>query len=106
MSCTPMPFQLPHLACTDYISNQHLLPSLADTGGRLMYAYKDMLKLTGLSSQLYMLFTTLHALQPLPKFVRSMWHSHTCQLRCWAGGCTSSVPCNGPASGCGVRRGL
>ena len=93
-SCTPTPFQLPHLACTDYISNQHLLPSLVDAGGQLMYAYKDMLELAGLSSQLYTLFATLHTLRPLPEFVCSTWHSHTCRLRCRTGGCTSSVPCN------------
>ena len=61
--------RLPHLACADYISNRRLLPSLADAGGRLMYAYKDIFELVGLSSRLYTLFATLHALRPLPKFV-------------------------------------
>ena len=54
-----------------------------------MYAYKDILELAGLSSRLYTLFMTLHALWPLPEFVHGTWHSRTCQLRCWAGGYTS-----------------
>ena len=55
----PPPFWLHHLACTDYISNQCLLPLLTDVGGWLMYAYKDILELL---LQLYMLFATLHVL--------------------------------------------
>ncbi|KAJ7583528.1 ABC transporter transmembrane region 2-domain-containing protein [Mycena floridula] len=49
-----------------YISNRRLLLSLADAGGRLMYAYKDLLELAGLTTRLYTLLSTLHNLQPLP----------------------------------------
>lgn len=56
---------------TDYISNRRLLMSLADAGGRLMYAYKDLLELAGLTTRLYTLLSTLHHLKSLPEFVRS-----------------------------------
>ncbi|KJA26893.1 hypothetical protein HYPSUDRAFT_198675 [Hypholoma sublateritium FD-334 SS-4] len=42
-----------------YISNRRLLLSLADAGGRLMYAYKDLLELAGLTTRLYTLTSTL-----------------------------------------------
>jgi len=45
--------------------------SLADAGGRLMYAYKDLLELAGLTTRLYTLLSTLHHLKPLPEFVWS-----------------------------------
>ncbi|KAF8122549.1 ABC transporter transmembrane region 2-domain-containing protein [Boletus edulis] len=50
-----------------YISNRRLLLSLADAGGRLMYAYKDLVEVAGLTGRLYTLLSTLHnisALQP------------------------------------------
>lgn len=50
----------------DYISSRRLLLSLADAGGRLMYAYKDVLELAGLTTRLYTLLSTLHHLPPLP----------------------------------------
>ncbi|KAI0065247.1 hypothetical protein BV25DRAFT_1851548 [Artomyces pyxidatus] len=50
----------------NYISSRRLLLSLADAGGRLMYAYKDLLELAGLTTRLYTLLSTLHALPPLP----------------------------------------
>ncbi|KAF8660753.1 hypothetical protein AX16_001548 [Volvariella volvacea WC 439] len=49
-----------------YISNRRLLLSLADAGGRLMYAYKDLLELAGLTTRLYTLLSTLHNLPKLP----------------------------------------
>jgi len=49
-----------------YISNRRLLLSLADAGGRMMYAYKDLLELAGLTTRLYTLLSTLHNLPPLP----------------------------------------
>ncbi|KAF7969977.1 hypothetical protein HWV62_25464 [Athelia sp. TMB] len=49
-----------------YISNRRLLISLADAGGRLMYAYKDLLELAGLTARLYALLAALHALPALP----------------------------------------
>lgn len=45
-----------------YISNRRLLLSLADAGGRLMYAYKDVLELAGLTTRLYTLISSLYAL--------------------------------------------
>ncbi|TFK19390.1 ATP-binding cassette transporter [Coprinopsis marcescibilis] len=50
-----------------YISNRRLLLSLADAGGRLMYAYKDLLELAGLTTRIYTLVSTLHQLPPLPE---------------------------------------
>jgi ATP-binding cassette, subfamily D (ALD), peroxisomal long-chain fatty acid import protein len=49
-----------------YISNRRLLLSLADAGGRVMYAYKDLLELAGLTTRLYTLLSTLHNLPALP----------------------------------------
>lgn len=53
-------------ASADYISSRRLLLSLADAGGRLMYAYKDILELAGLTTRLYALLSALHNLPPLP----------------------------------------
>ncbi|KZT22751.1 hypothetical protein NEOLEDRAFT_1119085 [Neolentinus lepideus HHB14362 ss-1] len=50
----------------NYISSRRLLISLADAGGRVMYAYKDLLELSGLTTRLYTLLSTLHSLPPLP----------------------------------------
>ncbi|KAM6492727.1 ABC transporter transmembrane region 2 domain containing protein [Amanita muscaria] len=50
-----------------YFSNRRLLLSLADAGGRLMYAYKHVLQLAGLTTRLYTLISTLHNLPPLPQ---------------------------------------
>ncbi|KAJ7430591.1 ABC transporter transmembrane region 2-domain-containing protein [Mycena galericulata] len=53
-----------------YISNRRLLISLADAGGRLMYAYKDLLELAvrdlRLTTRIYTLLSTLHNLPQLP----------------------------------------
>lgn len=49
-----------------YISNRRLLLSLADAGGRVMYAYKDLLELAGLTTRVYTLLSTLHNLPALP----------------------------------------
>ncbi|KAF6744014.1 hypothetical protein DFP72DRAFT_1097379 [Ephemerocybe angulata] len=49
-----------------YISNRRPLLSLADAGGWLMYAYKDLLaELAGLTTRIYTLVFTLHQLPPL-----------------------------------------
>ncbi|RPD65642.1 hypothetical protein L226DRAFT_550601 [Lentinus tigrinus ALCF2SS1-7] len=48
-----------------YISSRRLLLSLADAGGRLMYVYKDLLELAGLTTRLYTLLSTLHNLPHL-----------------------------------------
>ncbi|KAH8097062.1 ABC transporter transmembrane region 2-domain-containing protein [Cristinia sonorae] len=50
-----------------YISSRRLLLSLADAGGRVMYAQKDLLELAGLTTRIYTLLSTLHNLSPLPK---------------------------------------
>nr|GAT42788.1 predicted protein [Mycena chlorophos] len=49
-----------------YVSNRRLLISLADAGGRLMYAYKDLLELAGLTTRIYTLLSTLHNLPSFP----------------------------------------
>lgn len=61
-------FHQPDIQSTfaDYISSRRLLLSLADAGGRLMYAYKDILELAGLTTRLYVLLSSLHNLPPLP----------------------------------------
>lgn len=53
-------------SCEAYISSRRLLLSLADAGGRLMYARKDLLELAGLTTRLYTLLSTLHTLEPVP----------------------------------------
>lgn len=50
------------MSLSDYISSRRLLLSLADAGGRLMYAYKDVLELAGYTTRLYTLLSTLHSL--------------------------------------------
>ncbi|THH03553.1 hypothetical protein EW145_g6175 [Phellinidium pouzarii] len=52
----------------NYISSRRLLISLADAGGRLMYAYKDVLSLAGYTTRLYALLSTLHALPTAAPF--------------------------------------
>ncbi|KAF8318737.1 putative peroxisomal half ABC transporter [Clavulina sp. PMI_390] len=52
-----------------YIENRRLLLSIADAGGRLMYAYKDVLELAGLTTRVYTLISTLHALPPVRDFI-------------------------------------
>ncbi|KAJ4468734.1 ABC transporter transmembrane region 2-domain-containing protein [Lentinula aciculospora] len=47
-----------------YISNRRLLLSLADAGGRLMFAYKDVLELAGVTDRLYTLVSSLYAVKP------------------------------------------
>ncbi|KAH8116020.1 ABC transporter transmembrane region 2-domain-containing protein [Phellopilus nigrolimitatus] len=55
----------------NYISSRRLLLSLADAGGRLMYAYKDVLELAGYTTRLYTLLSTLHALPTSVPFTSS-----------------------------------
>lgn len=55
----------------DYISSRRLLLSLADAGGRLMYAYKDVLELAGYTTRLYTLLSTLHSLPTTIPFTPS-----------------------------------
>lgn len=44
------------------MSNRRLLLSLADAGGRLMYSGKDLAELSGYTSRVYALISTLHSL--------------------------------------------
>lgn len=55
----------------DYISSRRLLMSLADAGGRLMYAYKDISELAGLTTRIYNLLSTLHNLPTISSFSHS-----------------------------------
>lgn len=59
------------LHSSDYISSRRLLLSLADAGGRLMYAYKDVLELAGYTTRLYTLLSTLHSLPTSINFTPS-----------------------------------
>ncbi|CAD6577656.1 MAG: hypothetical protein TREMPRED_002001 [Tremellales sp. Tagirdzhanova-0007] len=45
-----------------YVSSRRLLLSLADAGGRLMYSGKDLAELSGYTSRVYALLSSLHAL--------------------------------------------
>ncbi|WVO17395.1 hypothetical protein L204_105087 [Cryptococcus depauperatus] len=44
----------------NYMSNRRLLLSLADAGGRLMYSGKDLAELSGYTTRVYALLSTLH----------------------------------------------
>ena len=44
----------------DFITNKRLMLSLADAGGRMMYAMKDLSELAGHTSRVYMLISALH----------------------------------------------
>ncbi|KAI5120609.1 hypothetical protein M0805_008085 [Coniferiporia weirii] len=55
----------------NYISSRRLLIALADAGGRLMYAYKDVLALAGYTTRLYSLLSTLHSLPASAPFTPS-----------------------------------
>lgn len=50
------------LTPSGYVSNRRLLLSLADAGGRLMYSGKDLAELAGYTSRVYVLLSSLHAL--------------------------------------------
>jgi len=44
----------------DFITNKRLMLSLADAGGRMMYSIKDLQELTGYTSRIFKLISTLH----------------------------------------------
>ncbi|KAI8867899.1 hypothetical protein GQ42DRAFT_164497 [Ramicandelaber brevisporus] len=46
-----------------FITNKRLMISLADAGGRIMFAYKDLAELAGYTFRVYNLFSALHALR-------------------------------------------
>jgi len=44
----------------DFITNKRLMLSLADAGGRMMFSMKDLSELSGYTSRIYTLISTLH----------------------------------------------
>ncbi|KAJ2057551.1 ATP-binding cassette long-chain fatty acid transporter pxa1 [Coemansia sp. S2] len=46
-----------------FITNKRILVNLSDAGGRMMYSIKEIMELTGYTSRVYSLISTLHALR-------------------------------------------
>ncbi|KAJ2506284.1 ATP-binding cassette long-chain fatty acid transporter pxa1, partial [Coemansia sp. RSA 2052] len=46
-----------------FITNRRILVNLSDAGGRMMYSIKEIMELTGYTSRVYSLISTLHALR-------------------------------------------
>ncbi|KAJ2744638.1 ATP-binding cassette long-chain fatty acid transporter pxa1 [Coemansia sp. BCRC 34301] len=46
-----------------FITNRRILVNLSDAGGRMMYSIKEVMELTGYTSRVYSLISTLHALR-------------------------------------------
>ncbi|KAJ2827292.1 ATP-binding cassette long-chain fatty acid transporter pxa1 [Coemansia furcata] len=46
-----------------FITNKRILVNLSDAGGRMMYSIKEVMELTGYTSRVYSLISTLHALR-------------------------------------------
>ncbi|KAJ2556522.1 ATP-binding cassette long-chain fatty acid transporter pxa1 [Coemansia sp. RSA 1933] len=46
-----------------FITNKRILVNLSDAGGRVMYSIKEIMELTGYTSRVYSLISTLHALR-------------------------------------------
>ncbi|KAJ2524036.1 ATP-binding cassette long-chain fatty acid transporter pxa1 [Coemansia sp. RSA 2049] len=61
-----------------FITNKRILVNLSDAGGRVMYSIKEIMELTGYTSRVYSLISTLHALrreeygQPQPQSLDSL----------------------------------
>ncbi|KAL8902932.1 MAG: hypothetical protein Q9207_004280 [Kuettlingeria erythrocarpa] len=49
-----------HTRMQSFITNKRLMLSLADAGSRMMYSLKDLSELTGYTSRVYTLISTLH----------------------------------------------
>ncbi|KAI4178665.1 MAG: hypothetical protein LQ346_007368 [Caloplaca aetnensis] len=49
-----------HARMQSFITNKRLMLSLADAGSRMMYSLKDLSELTGYTSRVYTLISTLH----------------------------------------------
>lgn len=58
LSQTPLNPQ--HTRMQAFITNKRLMLSLADAGSRMMYSLKDLSELTGYTSRVYTLISTLH----------------------------------------------
>ncbi|KAJ1958896.1 ATP-binding cassette long-chain fatty acid transporter pxa1 [Dipsacomyces acuminosporus] len=48
---------------SQFITNKRILVNLSDAGGRVMYSIKEVMELTGYTSRVYSLISTLHALR-------------------------------------------
>ncbi|KAJ2476618.1 ATP-binding cassette long-chain fatty acid transporter pxa1 [Coemansia sp. RSA 2131] len=46
-----------------FVTNKRILVNLSDAGGRMMYSIKEIMELTGYTSRVYSLLSTLHALR-------------------------------------------
>ncbi|KAJ2726039.1 ATP-binding cassette long-chain fatty acid transporter pxa1 [Coemansia sp. Benny D115] len=46
-----------------FVTNKRILVNLSDAGGRMMYSIKEVMELTGYTSRVYSLVSTLHALR-------------------------------------------
>ncbi|KAJ2397114.1 ATP-binding cassette long-chain fatty acid transporter pxa1 [Coemansia sp. RSA 2603] len=46
-----------------FVTNKRILVNLSDAGGRIMYSIKEAMELTGYTSRVYSLISTLHALR-------------------------------------------
>ncbi|KAJ1722804.1 ATP-binding cassette long-chain fatty acid transporter pxa1 [Coemansia erecta] len=46
-----------------FVTNKRILVNLSDAGGRIMYSIKEVMELTGYTSRVYSLISTLHALR-------------------------------------------
>ncbi|KAJ1954613.1 ATP-binding cassette long-chain fatty acid transporter pxa1, partial [Linderina pennispora] len=46
-----------------FITNKRILVNLSDAGGRMMYSIKEVMELTGYTSRVYSLISTLHAMR-------------------------------------------
>ncbi|KAI8322965.1 hypothetical protein GQ54DRAFT_251672, partial [Martensiomyces pterosporus] len=46
-----------------FVTNKRILVNLSDAGGRVMYSIKEIMELTGYTSRVYSLVSTLHALR-------------------------------------------
>ncbi|KAJ2777112.1 ATP-binding cassette long-chain fatty acid transporter pxa1, partial [Coemansia interrupta] len=46
-----------------FVTNKRILVNLSDAGGRIMYSIKEVMELTGYTSRVYSLISTLHSLR-------------------------------------------
>ena len=64
----------------DFITNNRLMLSLADAGGRIMYSIKDLSELAGYTSRIYTLIATLHRVHAEAYFPLRETHSELYSL--------------------------
>ncbi|KAJ2484203.1 ATP-binding cassette long-chain fatty acid transporter pxa1 [Coemansia sp. RSA 2320] len=70
LACALPFFLRPAHAATDsgyrtqrFVTNKRILVNLSDAGGRMMYSIKEVMELTGYTTRVYSLISTLHALR-------------------------------------------